>query len=334
MAAKTRIKDIAEALDLSPATVSRALTSSGLVAEPTLSTIRNKAKEMNYRPNVQARSLRTRRSMSVLVVVRDIGNPFYLEVFKGVEAVAKANNYTVLMGNTENDPDRENEYIEMLHDGHADGMILMTGRVPESWENSAQKIVVALEMINETALSQVLIDNAVAVDHAINHLVELGHKKIAHIRGPHGEGMSDRRSEGFVKALKRNKIELCSEYMRSGDYHFDSGVTATEGLLDLPVPPTAIFASNDEMAFGALSAAQSRGLKIPTDLSIVGLDDIYLSRAVFPALTTVSQPRNAIGRRAMEVLLSQLDGEEKPTDHLLPTKLVERSTTCPPKNKL
>ncbi len=328
MAPKTRIKDIAQALKLSPATVSRALTSSGLVAEPTLSIIRAKAKEMNYRPNVQARSLRTQRSMSVLVVVRDIGNPFYLEVFKGVEAMARSKNYTVLMGNTENDQARENEYFEMLRDGHADGMILMTGNLPKEWQDTSQNIVVALEMIDQNDLSQVLIDNMAAVDQAIDHLIDLGHRKIAHIRGPLGEGMSDKRDQGFARAMARHGIEIDPGYLQRGDYHFDSGQAAAATLLDLPEPPTAIFASNDEMAFGVLSEAQTRGLRIPRDLSVVGLDDIYLSRAVYPALTTVSQPRAAIGRRAMEILLEQLAGTPTRTQDNLPTYLVERLTTA------
>lgn len=332
MAPKIRIKDIARELGISPATVSRALSSSGLVAEPTLSMIRDKAKELNYRPNVQARSLRTSRSMSILVVVRDIGNPFYLEVFKGAEAVARSKKYTVLMGNTENDPERESEYFEMLHDGHADGMILMTGSLPEAWQGSTQNIVVALEMIERDDLSQVLIDNMAAVGQAVDHLVGLGHRKIAHIRGPLGEGMSDKRDEGFARALSKHGITLNQDYVQRGDYHFESGQSATSQLLDLPEPPTAIFASNDEMAFGVLSEAQTRGLNIPEDLSTVGLDDIYLSQAVFPALTTVSQPRAAIGHRAMEILLNQLDGETHRTQDQLPTHLIKRSSTTFLKN--
>ena len=127
---RPKIKDIAERLGVSAATVSRALSDSGLVAEPTLSRIRDLAREMNYRPNVSARNLRTQKAMAVLMVVRDVGNPFYLEILKGVEATARAAGYSVLMGNTENDSDREVEYFDMLRDGHADGMILMARREP------------------------------------------------------------------------------------------------------------------------------------------------------------------------------------------------------------
>lgn len=327
---KTRIKDIASALGLSTATVSRALTSKGLVAEPTLSLIRDKAAEMNYRPNVQARSLRTQRSMSVLLVVREIGNPFYLEVFKGAETRARAANYSILMGNTENDPAREAEYFEMLRDGHADGMILMTGSVPADWRGPYENVVIALEMVEGTRMSQILIDNVKAVDQAIDYLTGLGHTKIATITGPVGEGMSEKRLSGFSAAMARHRLQVPENYVQRGDYHFDEAVSATRTLLALPERPTAIFAANDEMAFGVLNEAQSQGLNVPDDLSVVGFDDIYLSRAVYPPLTTISQPRTEIGRRAMDVLLSQLDGGDIFTSVKIPTRLVQRATTAPP----
>ena len=131
MNSRAKIKDIAAEVGVSPATVSRALSDSGLVAEPTLSRIREAARKLDYRPNVSARNLRTQRSMSVLMVVRDVGNPFYLDILKGIEATARMAGYSVLMGNTENSPDREIEYFDMLRDGHADGMILMTGKLPQ-----------------------------------------------------------------------------------------------------------------------------------------------------------------------------------------------------------
>ncbi|WP_417248572.1 LacI family DNA-binding transcriptional regulator [Celeribacter sp.] len=332
MAPKTRIKDIARELNIAPATVSRALSSSGLVAEPKLSLIRQKAAEMNYRPNVQARSLRTQRSMSILVAVRDIGNPFYLEVFKGVEAVAREQGYSALMVNTDGKAEREQNCFEMLHDGHADGMILMTGNLPDKKEINTRNIVVALEGIDSEEISQVLIDNAAAVRQAVDHLVGLGHSRIAHIRGPVGEGMSEKRDKGFRAALAAHDIPLREDYQQRGDYNFEAAKVATDTLLDLPEPPTAIFASNDEMAIGVLSTAQERGLRIPQDLSVVGLDDIYLSRAVFPALTTVSQPRADIGQCAMTTLLAQLNGDALCGQQLFPTHLVERATTGAPSN--
>ena len=333
MARNVRIKDIAEALGLSTATVSRAISTPGRVAEPTRSIVQAKAAEMNYRPNVQARSLRTQKSMSIIVAVRDISNPFYLEVFKGAEAVAHAGKYTVLMGNTENNPAREAEYFEMLRDGNADGMILMTGSMPDGWTGPNKALVVALEMIDDAGLSRVLIDNAAAARKAVDHLVAMGHRRIAHITGPAGEGMSERRKSGFVAALADHGLDLPPAYVQPGDFRFDTGRDATRALLALPEPPTAIFAANDEMAAGVLSEAQQQGLSIPADLSVIGMDDIYLSRAVFPPLTTISQPRQDIGRTAMEMLLAQLGGVDEPQEKIFPTTLIERATVARPKDE-
>src|SRR5690606_29657300 len=166
--------DIAASVGVSPATVSRALTGTGLVAEPTLSRIREAAQKMHYRPNVSARNLRTQKSMAVLMVVRDVGNPFYLEILKGVEVTALEAGYSVLMGNTENNPERETEYFNMLRDGHADGMILMTGNLPApggSFEQARDlPVVVALEVIEGYGLPHVVIDNVAASRRAVEHL--------------------------------------------------------------------------------------------------------------------------------------------------------------------
>jgi LacI family repressor for deo operon, udp, cdd, tsx, nupC, and nupG len=218
---RPKIKDIAEKLGVSPATVSRALTGTGLVAEPTLSRIRDAARALNYRPNVSARNLRTQRSMAVLLVVRDVGNPFYLDILKGVEATARAAGYSVLMGNTENDPDRETEYFDMLRDGHADGMILMTGKLPSKPSYlddfpSNLPVVIALEVIENTSFPHVQIDNVAAAREAVRHLIGLGHRRIAHISGPVPEIMSLRRRDGYREAMAEAGLAIPAGYEPRG----------------------------------------------------------------------------------------------------------------------
>ena len=188
---------------MSTATASRALSGSDLISEATVDRIRAVADACGYRPNVRARNFRNQKTMAVLIVVRDISNPFYLEVFKGVERVARQVGYSVLMANTESDIEREAEYFEMLRDGLADGMILMTGAVPETVlkrHEAYKNVVVALEMIEEFGGPQILIDNEASAKAAVNHLLSLGHTRIAHIAGPLPEGMSVRYS-GRVIAL-------------------------------------------------------------------------------------------------------------------------------------
>jgi len=337
MSGGPRIKDIADKLGLSPATVSRALSGNELVAEATAERIRGAARELNYRPNVSARSLRTSRSMAVLMVVRDIGNPFYLDILKGVETTARAAGYSVLMGNTEDDPGRETEFFDMLRDGHADGMILMTGQLPGdpvSLErlSAPLPVVVALEAIPDAPFPHVQIDNVAAAKTAVRHLLELGHTRVAHICGPLPEVLSVRRREGYRAAMAAAGLAIPEGCEQRGDFLLHSGRRACRALLGLAEPPTAIFCANDEMAFGAIHELRSQGLEVPTDISVVGFDDVYLSEAFYPPLTTVSQPRTAIGRRAMSILLDILEGGTGPeTTVVLPTTLRVRGTTAPPR---
>lgn len=334
MSERPKIKDIAIRLGVSPATVSRALSGTGLVAEPTLSRIRDAARALNYRPNVSARNLRTRRSMAVLMVVRDIGNPFYLEVMKGVEQAAREAGYSVLMGNTENDPDRETEYFDMLRDGHADGMILMTGKLPAGLNGdeapaTGMPVVVALEKIEGSGLPHVEIDNAAAARDAVRHLIAHGHSRIAHITGPLPEVMSVLRRDGWRAAMAEAGLSVPAGYEQRGDYLLHTAQALCGTLCDLPQPPTAIFCANDETAFGAIHELRRRGLDVPGDVSVVGFDDIYLSEAFFPPLTTVSQPRAEIGRAAMSMLLDVMDGDMPLEPLVMPTEMKIRGTTGP-----
>ncbi|WP_029041598.1 LacI family DNA-binding transcriptional regulator [Cucumibacter marinus] len=336
MASRARIRDIAERAGVSTATVSRALSDSSLVAKATRDMIKKTAEALDYRPNVTARNLRIQRSMSVLLVVRDMSNPFYLEVFKGVEATARAAGYSVLMGNTENDAERERDYFNMLQDGHADGMILMTGKLPadnEPWEAGSPHppIVVALEMIEGAGLPHVQIDNVSASRRATEHLIELGHTRIAHIAGPIPEQMSVRRRKGYREAMKAAGLAIPKGFEVKGDFSLASGRAACKTLFSGAETPTAIFCANDEMAFGAINELRQMGRSVPEDVSVVGFDDIMFAEAFYPPLTTVSQPRAEIGARAMAELLTVMNGEAMPPRTIeVPATLTIRGSTAAP----
>lgn len=329
------IKDIAAKAGVSTATVSRALSSSGLVAEATSQRIRAAAEALDYRPNVAARNLRMQRSMAVLLVVRDVSNPFYLEIFKGVEAEARAAGYSVLMGNADNDPARAAEYLDMLRDGHADGLILMTGGLPEEAivalrGKAAKPVVVALELIDTLDLPHVYIDNRTAAYEAVNYLIGLGHKRIAHVRGPMPEHLSVCRHEGYHAAMRDAGLDVLPGYDLPGDYTMQRGQAACRELFSRKDRPTALFLANDEMAFGAINELRQLGFSVPEDVSVVGFDDIFLSESFYPPLTTVSQPRGDIGRRAMSMLLGLMSGEEEqPEPVKLDTVLKIRGSAGP-----
>lgn len=337
MMSRARIKDIARYVGVSTATVSRALSDSDLVAEPTRSRIRDAAEQLNYQPNVNARNLRLQKSMAVLMVVRDVSNPFYLEIFKGVEATARAAGYSVLMGNAENDLERELEYFDMLRAGHADGMILMTGKLPRDHAllrdgGRGQPIVVALELIEDAPLSHVQIDNEAAARKAVRHLIELGHARIAHLSGPVPEPMSVLRRQGYRNAMAEAGLEVPLGYEPIGDFSLRSGQEKCRELFVHDVPPTAVFCSNDEMAFGLINELRNLGHKVPEDVSVVGFDDLFLSEAFHPSLTTISQPRVEIGERAMSVLLDVMSGRrQEPKIFEMNAELKIRGSTATPR---
>ena len=333
MSERTRIKDIARVAGVSTATVSRALSDSSLVTDATREKVREAASKLNYRLNVRARNLRIQKSMAVLLVVRNMRNPFYLEIFRGVEAVARAAGYVLLMGNTEDDPEREAEYFDMLRDGRADGMILMTGTLPDSHavldtEAGIAPIVVALEAVENCRLAHVRIDNCTAAKQAVRHLAALGHRRIAHICGPLPEILSRLRLDGYRKAMAEAGLAIPDNYEPVGDYSIRSGRECCAGLFDADSPPTALFVANDEMAFGAIGELRRRGLRVPEDVSVVGFDDLFISESYSPPLTTISQPRVEIGRTAMTMLLDIMGARRTAPETIeMRTELVVRQST-------
>jgi len=335
MVQRSRIKDIAALAGVSTATVSRALSDSGLVTDATRDKVRDAAHRLNYRLNVRARNLRIQKSMAVLLVVRNMSNPFYLEIFKGVEAVARAAGYVLLMGNTEDEAARDTEYFDMLRGGHADGMILMTGQLPADhpilsagWD--MPPIVVALEAIEDSGLAHVQIDNRAASRIAVRHLIELGHRRIGHIAGPVPEILGRLRLEGFRRTMAEAGLSVPAAHEAVGDYSLQSGRQACRRIFESARPPTALFVANDEMAFGAIGELRDMGLRVPQDVSVIGFDDLFMSDSFSPPLTTISQPRVEIGRTAMTLLLDILAGRlTAPEIIQMPTELIVRGSTAP-----
>lgn len=335
MVERTKIKDIARVAGVSTATVSRALGGSARVTEATRERVHEAARKLNYRRNVRARNLRIQKSMAVLLVVRNMSNPFYLDIFKGAEAIARAAGYVVLMGNTEDDSAREIEYFDMLRDGQADGMILMTGNLPVDHqvldgETGMAPIVVALEAIENCSLPLVEIDNHAASKAAVQHLLDLGHRRIGHIAGPVPEVLGQLRLDGFRAAMAEAGLSAPPSHEAVGDYSIQSGRRCCRAIFASPEPPTALFVANDEMAFGAIGELRDMGLRVPQDISVIGFDDLFVSDSFSPPLTTIRQPSVEIGQKTMTVLLDILDGRLQSRDICqMPTRLVVRGSTAP-----
>ncbi|NTJ44784.1 LacI family transcriptional regulator [Agrobacterium larrymoorei] len=331
MTTKKSIHEIAKLAGVSAATVSRALQKPAMVNKETLRKVLSVVEENNFIPNAQARSFRQQSTRTVILLVRNISNPFYLEIFKGVEAAASEAGYKVLMADANDDATRVKSYIDMVQQRQADGIILMVGAIPLDRLPDLKQtpIVVACEALPEPSLPMVSIDNVAAAEEAIRYLVSQGHRNIAHISGPMSDYLAVERLKGYRLALEASGITYCSELVAAGDYSIAAGQRATVELMARKKPFTAIFASSDQMAIGAVGELRRAGVRVPDDISVVGFDDIILAEAFYPPLTTVHQPRLEIGRTAMELLIGLIEKKQKVRTHQLQTSLVIRSSVAP-----
>jgi LacI family repressor for deo operon, udp, cdd, tsx, nupC, and nupG len=327
------VKDVAALAGVSTATVSRALSQPDKVAEETRDRVMQAVKACGYRMNTAARQFRRQRTETVLVVVPDIGNPFFSNIIQGIESCAQQHNYRVLLGEADSGSSEAESYAHYMHQQHADGAILLTVEGIENFlaEDARTPIVMACEYLPKSPCPTVRIDNARAAEDAVLHLLELGHTRIAYINGPAQSPLSKDRLRGYRRALKSAGIEVARELITQGDYSPGSGYVCAHQLLALDSPPTAIFAASDPMAIGAMRAARERKLKIPQQLSLVGFDDIRFAEFMTPGLTTIHQPRELIGSTAMEQLLQLLQGGTPEQDKVLAHKLVIRESTDKPK---
>jgi LacI family repressor for deo operon, udp, cdd, tsx, nupC, and nupG len=326
------IKDIAAELGLSIATVSRALTRPKMLRPETVRRVLETAERLGYQPNLAARDLKTRRTGVALVVVPSL-HPFFLEVLRGAERAARETGYTVVMGHSDREPEREEAFFDQVASGRADGIILVSSAAKGTIAMRKRKfppVVAALEEVEGRNFPTVRVNHAAAAAEATSLLINLGHRRIAHILGPRRSPMAQHRREGFLSALAAAGIKDGAQLCVQGDSSTASGEAATEQLLTLARRPTAIFAANDEMAVGAIRAARRAGLRVPEDLSVVGFNDQGLAEIYDPPLTTISIPTCELGYRAMLKLKSLLAGEQVARDEILPTEFILRATTAPP----
>lgn len=331
------IQDVARAAGVSTATVSRVLSLPHVVAAATREKVMAAVTRLGYTPNVAARSLRTLRTQKILVTVPDISNPFFSQVIRGVEEAAQAAGYSVLLGDTRHEPEREELYGRMLLHKEADGLIFLGHRLPESLAEMAAAlghrapIVNGCEFSPDLAVSSAHIDNARAAAEAMEHLYGLGHARVGVITGPLASPISRDRLDGARAAAARHG-QADALTVVTGDFSIESGLTQTLSLLEADPPPTALFCFSDEMAMGALEAFRRQGLNCPRDVSLVGFDDIRYARHLDPPLTTVSQPMDGIGHATVRLLLDVLTGEAQAVRHVtLPHRLVVRGSTAGPR---
>jgi LacI family transcriptional regulator, repressor for deo operon, udp, cdd, tsx, nupC, and nupG len=326
-----RIVDVAKLANVSTATVSRVLSNSGTVTKETTEKVMEAIEKLNYQPNILARQLRKLETKTILVVVPDITNTFFSKILRGIEEIAAKNGYQVLLGDTGNNLERENEFLNILRQKKADGLILLTARIDQkSIEEIAEEfpVVLACEYIEGSQIPTVSIDNISSARKATEHLIRSGHKRIGFISGPLNVVLSRDRLKGFNQAIAQHGLTVESFLIQEGDFSYESGFNLMMKFLALDQPPTAVFAANDEMAIGAIKAIKSKGLRVPDDISVVGFDDIKFASIVEPALTTIAQPMFDIGMKAMELLLKLINKDPlEKNQYILEDKLIIRESS-------
>lgn len=325
------IYDVAKKVGVSTATVSRALSNSGYVRKDLKEQIQQVAREMDYQPNSLARGLVTKESYILGLIMPDISNPFFPAVARGIEDVANENGYNVLLCNTDGSSRKETDYINVLRSRQADGVIFTTSQVNP--KNAKMLIdagipVVLADRRMSIACDSVVAENVTGAYRAVRHLLDIGHTRIGVIAGPMGVATSEERIEGYRKALLESGIAVQDALICEGNYRQHSGYECVGKLLELPDPPTAVFACNDLMAVGALSALEDRGLRVPDDVAVVGYDDITVASVTRPRLTTVAQPKYEMGAVACKMLIERLKNPDKPYQSIvLDPQLVIRESS-------
>ncbi|MBW8192120.1 LacI family transcriptional regulator [Neiella marina] len=334
--AKVGIKDIARIANVSLATVSRTLRTPDLVQETTRQRVLDAVAASGYKPNRMGMNLRTQRTGNIMAIIPDITNPFNAGLIRAIEEAASNLGYAVLLGDTQSSPEREKQYVDLVEAGQADGMLYFSGRNPFDFDPEkpiAEQIptmVNSNEELDFDGIDKVMLDNVQAGRDAVQHLLDLGHTRIAAITGPLNTQSAQSRMQGYQQALLDAGIELDDKLVIEGDYQIDSGVEGTERLLRLKTRPTAIFCFNDDMAIGAINVLKSNDYRVPEDMSVLGFDDILYSTYVRPALTTVAQPVEEIGRICAEKLIARLQGDESPPEKtFVAHKLIVRESTGP-----
>jgi DNA-binding LacI/PurR family transcriptional regulator len=329
------IKDIARMAGVAHSTVSRALRNSPLVNSETTEKIKRIAREAGYRTSAAARSLVTRRSDTIGVVVTNIADPFVAGVVSGIEEAADEHNLSVFLANSNAEPEREVRVAQKFEERRVDGIIVTASRVGAQYVPLLTHMQVPIVLLNNQHPSQyahsVMIDNVEASLNVTRHLSALGHRRIAYLGDRNGYQSDAERHEGYRRALHERGLTYDSSLVVHGDGKPEGGEAAMAELLALPAPPTAVFCYNDMSALGAMRQIREHGLKIPGDISIAGFDDLYFSQYLDPPMTTVRQPMRRMGRIAMETLFQILAGADSGHDIRVPGELVLRKSTAGPR---
>jgi DNA-binding LacI/PurR family transcriptional regulator len=327
------IKDIARLAGVSHSTVSRALHKSPLIPTRTAQRIQRIAEEQGYRASAVARSLVTRRTQAIGVVVTSIADPFNGDVVDGIEEVANERSYSVILATSQADPDRELAVVRACQERRVDGILVASSRVGALYVPLLSELEVPIVLLNNQGQGDfaysVRIDNIHGMRLATEHLLALGHRRIAYVGDRFGLYSDEERFAGYREALDARGIPVSDALVVQGDGKADEGAASLDRLLNTQSRPTAVACYNDVTALGLMHHAEELGISVPGELSVTGFDDIPFAAFTRPSLTTVRQPRRDMGRRAMRLLFALLDREPVEKTLVINGELIVRGSTAP-----
>ncbi len=336
MARRPTIIDVARLANVSKTTVSRVVSGEHeLVREETRQRVQNAIEQLGYERNAIAGSLRSNQTFMVALCIPDITNPFWPEVARGVQDTIEEGGYAVVTVNSDWQANREADYLRLVRRNRFDGLIINPTSVTDDvLEELGIPVVILGSGYSFPTYDSVGSDTESGVQQALDHLFDLGHRRIGLIAGLSARGkLHHSRQQDYVAFHAKKHIPLDESLIIKGEFRDKAGYDAMQQLLNLEHPPTAVFAANDLLAIGALKAAQSRGYQVPDDISIVGMDDIYAAATTSPALTTITKPKAENGVRAAQFLLERMAGDssQSPRHVKNPCQLTIRESTSPNK---
>jgi LacI family transcriptional regulator len=331
------LRDVAARAGVHPATASRALNPETrlLVREDTARRVLEAAESLGYHPNPVARSLRTRRSNTVGVLIPDLTNPLFPPIVRALEDRLAAAGYVALIGNTDGDGERERLVFRQMRARHVDGMVLATAHLSDPLLTEAARaglpVVLMNRMAQDHSLDSVSVDNEGGMRMAVAHLAAEGHRRIAHIAGPQEVSTGLSRHRGFMSAMEAHGLEVHPDLVITAKaFSIEEGLRCTRALLERRAGCTAVAAGNDMLAIGCLAALEEVGLNCPGDLSVVGFNDMPFIDRLRPPLTTIRFPHYQLGTEAAQLLLERIGGRGGPVKVLyLAPELVVRGSTAP-----
>ncbi|HYO51412.1 LacI family DNA-binding transcriptional regulator [Archangium sp.] len=323
------LEEVARRAGVSPSTVSRILNGTARVRESKRQAVERAIADLGYHPNVIARGLARGRSMSVGVITQDIASPFYNETLKGIEDSLAGPGYAPLFVSGHWNEAKEAECMALLVARRVDGVIVLTGMIDDATLLGYAlrlPLVITGRNLRGPNLVSIQLDNEQAAFDATWHLIELGHTRIAHIAGPESNVDAQERLAGYRRALTEARLPVDERLIVIGDFHEASGLLALNQLLETRLHFTALFAANDQMAYGARLALYRKGIRVPEDVSLIGFDDLPSSLYTTPPLTTVRQSAYDLGKVAGEAMLQLISGQAVSVP-ALPLRVIVREST-------